>query len=403
MPFVANQLQHFELWDYILGDPYQGLSLALDRYFYLEEINYEQTIKLALMDASTEKWYKRVEFPGPLWESREDSFGGLKYSRLTAAVDVHRNMLDNEIIIESDYMCEECQKLKKEKKDPVPGCPDCYELNYEAAKVIGPILEKIGFKPHYYYSGNKSIHIHIFFDWNCLSELDISIQDQLRIIFKDSKLRFKKRFMKWLRTRMINCWDTHAKEFDKELIVATHFIRCELSKNKAGFKTFLGYSHKDMSFIPYICNEKNKIYPKIGRIIPSSPKNIQKLMEDFLEEIRIKTKMEKIKKRNRSLGDWGLGTNSGGLKSCVKAILHEDFKKSGDGFKRGMFILLNELRRAFGDDQAKILIHDWNARMGFPVENKEIEYRFKSKNYSLSCNYIHKFLKECGIEVPKKC
>jgi hypothetical protein len=384
MAFVANEENDFELWDYILGDIYQGMSIAVDRYQYLQELDNENELKLAFRDPITNNWTKWGTFPGLLWEHQADGYGGQKYSRLTAAVDVHRSVLSNEIVIEADY--------------------PTYEENYDAAKLIGKIIEEKGFQPLYYYSGNKSIHVHVFLDWDCMKNVDPMTMDNLRLIFKSSKLRFQKKFMEWLRTKMITCWDTNAKKFDTDLIRATHLIRCELSKNKQGFKTFLGYTHKDMSFVPYICNEKNRIYPKLGKIKLSIPKCTQELMEEFIEDIRVKAKSEIVRKRNRTLSDWGSNKISPeSLRTCVKAILSDDFKKAGDGFKRGMFILLNELRRVFDDDQARVVINDWNERMGMPVEEKEIAYRFKLKNYSLSCDYIHKFLKEVGMDISKKC
>ena len=358
------------------------MSIAVDRYEYLYNISEEYGLKIALRDPSNDYWTKWVAFPGLLWELKVDDYGGLKYSRLTAAIDVHRSILSNEIIIESDY--------------------PTYEENYDAAKLIGKIIEEKGFKPLYYYSGNKSVHVHVFFDWDCLKKLDLIIQDQLRIMFRSSKLRFKRKFMEWLRTKMITCWDTNAKKFDTDLIKGTHLIRCELSKNKKGYKTFLGYTYKDMSFIPYICNEKNSIYPKLGKIRLSSPHKIQELVEEFVEDIKVKKKSERLRKYNRTLGDWGVETSET-LRGCVKAILSEDFKKVGDGYQRAMFILLNELRRVLGDFQARVVVNDWNSKMGFPVKESEIEYRFKSKNYSLSCSYIHNFLKELGIDVSEKC
>ena len=382
MSFIAEEEIDFEMWDYILGDYYEGMSIAVDRYYYLCDINFNNTLKISLRDPSSNYWTKWIGFPGLLWKTRLDNFGS-STGGLTAAIDVHRSVLKNEIIIESDY--------------------PTYEENYEAAKLIGKIIEEKGFQPLYYYSGNKSIHVHVFFDWNCLKKLDLMIQDQLRIMFRDSKLRFKRKFMEWLRTKMITCWDTNAKKFDTDLIKGTHLIRCELSKNKQGYKTFLGYSYKDMSFVPYICNEKNRIYPKLGKIKLSSPNNIQELVEEFIEEIKVKKKSEKARKRNRTLGDWGVEIPSEKIRECVKVILSDDFKKAGDGLQRGMFILLNELRRVLGDSQARIVINDWNAKMDFPIKDSEIEYRFKLKSYSLTCDYIHKFLKEVGIDILKKC
>jgi len=382
MSFIANYEQNFEEWDYITGDVYKNMSIAVDRYDYLYNIDDENGLKIALRDPSNNFWTKWIGFPGLLWANNLDKFGS-STGRLTAAIDVHRSVLKNEIIIESDYQT--------------------YEKNYDAAKLIGKIIEGKGFQPLYYYSGNKSVHIHVFFDWNCLKKLDPMIQDQLRIIFRDSKLRFKRKFMEWIRTKMITCWDTNAKKFDTDLIKGTHLIRCELSKNKQGYKTFLGYTYKDMSFVPYICNEKNRIYPKLGKIRLSSPNNIQELIEEFIESIRVKKKSERIRKRNQTLGNWGVEAPPEKIRECVKSILSEDFKKAGDGFQRGMFILLNELRRVLGDSQARIVINDWNAKMDFPLKEQEIEYRFKKKIYTLTCSYIHKFLKEVGIDILEKC
>ena len=382
MSFIAEEWKDFESWDYVLGDEPNGLSIATDRYYYLYELASKNLLKIALRDPSNDYWTKWVEFPGLLIQQESNDYG-IKFSRISAAIDVHRSILPNEIIIESDY--------------------PTYEENYEAAKIIGEIIEAKGFKPLYYYSGNKSVHIHVFFDWECLDNIDPILQSQLGTLFNKSMLRFKRKFMEWLRTKMISCWDTNLKKFDEDLIKATHLIRCELSKNKKGYKTFLGYTHKDMSFIPYVCNEENRIYPKLGKIRLSYPKEIQNLVEEFLEDIKIKKKSDKARKKNHTLSNWGVKNHPEKIRECVKAILSEDFKKYGDGFKRGMFILLNELRSVLGDSEARVVIYDWNSKMDFPVKESEIEYRFKKKNYSLSCNYIHKFLKELGIDVFKKC
>ncbi|KKL97101.1 hypothetical protein LCGC14_1837860 [marine sediment metagenome] len=202
---------------------------------------------------------------------------------------------------------------------------------------------------------------------------------------------------------MISCWDTNAKKFDTDLIRATHLIRCELSKNKKGYKTFLGYSHKDLSFVPYICNESNRIYPKLGEIRLSHPNNVSILVEEFIDDLQKKEKKQKIIRKNNSLNQWIQGNNKETLRECVRAILSEDFKKVGDGYQRAMFILLNELKKVYGEGESRVIINDWNSRMEFPIKGPEIEYRLKLKSYSLSCNYIHKFLKEIGIDVSRKC
>jgi len=346
MTFVAYPDKDWKLFDYILGN--LEMSIATDRYYYLYDINRKNTIKIALMDRETKFWTKWDPFPGSL----------VNYGQLEMAIDVHRSILDNEIIIESDY--------------------PKYEDNYEAAKIIGSILEKNGFTPLYYYSGNKSIHIHVFIDWTPFFQ----IED-------------RKEFMLWLRTKMINCWDTNVRQFDTDLINANHLIRCELSKNKRGYKTFLGYSHKDMSFVPYVCNEENRVYPQLGKIKLSCPNNPQVLIEDFLKYKKKKDKEKKI--RDNNISTMPKYDNSK-MRKCVELILNDDFKKYGDGFSRGSFILISELRRIMDEGKALEIAKDWNIRMGSPLKDRDIEYRFKRKVYTFSSASIEKFLGGLGIK-----
>lgn len=384
MSFIATPERDFQTWDFITGDVYKDMSIVVSRYYYLQNLDNKHSLKIAFRDPQTDKWTKWQAFPGLLWYQEKDNYGGNKVSHLTAAIDVHRSILSNEIVIESDY--------------------PTYEENYEATMIIGKILEEKGFSPLYYFSGNKSVHIHVFFNWNCLKKLDVMIQDQLRIMFDESKLKFKRKFIEWLRAKMISCWDTNAKKFDTDLIRATHLIRAELSRNKLGYKTFIGYSYKDLSFVPYICNEENRIYPVLGKIKLSNPNNLQELIVEFIESQRKDRKRQKaIEKKNRSLSKWIQTSPKKDIRDCVKSILSDDFKKVGDGAKRAMFILINELKDVHGVEQGGIIAKDWNARMNFPVKDEDIDYRLKQKNYSLSCDYIHKFLKELGVDVSKKC
>ncbi len=91
------------------------------------------------------------------------------------------------------------------------------------------------------------------------------------------------------------------------------------------------------------------------------------------------------------------------LRDCVKIIMSDEFKLAGDGTSRGMFILVNELKRIFGNETALTIINDWNAKMGNPISQNDIMYRMKLKNYSLNCDYIHNFLEGIGIDMDKKC
>ena len=298
----------------------------------------------------------------------------LRTYTLAVAIDVHRSILPNEIVIESDY--------------------PTYEENVDAIRVIGEFIEDKGFQPLYYYSGNKSVHAHIFISWDWLKDLDILLQEQLKTKFRDSVSRFKIAFMKWLREKMISCWDTGLKKFDSDLINGTHLIRCELSKNKKGYKTFLGYTYKDVSPIPYICNEKNRIYPQLGEIKSSVPNNPQELIEEFIINISKKNK----KRKNNSLYKWGMGEKEQ-LRPCVKILLSNEFIKIGDGYRRASFILINELKKVLGLEQAEIIINNWNERCSNPLQKTDIKERLKAKNYTLSNDYIHRFLSEFDLKI----
>lgn len=378
MAFIENELSNYNLWSYILGNIYQkqdkfdgvyndgnyGLSIACNRYYYLEELNNLSKLKLSCRDPLTNHWTKWESFPSLLWENNQYGQSGL-----TAAIDVHRSILPNEIVIESDY--------------------PTYEENYEASVIIGRILEHKGFIPHYYYSGNKSVHIHLM--------IDTILLDTFESIY--SSQDFKKNFMDWLRKKIINCWDIKARTFDEDLVHASHLIRAELSKNKKGFKTFLGYSHKDMSFIPYICNEENKIYPRLGEIRLSYPHCAIDLFEEFKHSEEKKKRIRRVQRKSKCFNKIKL--NNGEIRPCIKRILNTDFKKVKDGWNRAAFFLVNELKEVLGIDQARIIAIDWNNRMGNPIKQSEIEYRLKTKHYTFSDDKINLFLEEIGLPKHK--
>lgn len=374
----ADPQKDFIGWDYLTGN--MDVSISTQRYMHLYKLvglNGGE-LKVSVRDPSTDKWTKWADF----FQSSRFK-GGFSTEQLRLAYDIHREILKNEIVIESDY--------------------DSYEQNYDATRPIGAILEHKGFTPHYYYSGNKSLHIHVYLAFDSLLQADLLVQDQIMQKFRYKKT-FMNKFMEWLRERVISCWGTELKEFDKELVRSSHLIRSEMSKNKLGYKTFLGYSYKDVSCIPYISNEENRIYPKIGEIKLSRPHSSQELLEEFLSSLDIKKRISKVKRREASLKHWIDPGKKESLRGCVKFILSDEFGERGDGFKRAMFILCNELRKVLGEGEALIVVKDWNERMGFHVSNEDIEYRMKLKSYTLSCDYIHKFLESLGHkDIDKKC
>jgi hypothetical protein len=354
----ANPNREYNMWDYLI-------EFSVDRYSHLRILNQmsEDNLKIAFRDINENKWTKHKGFYKS-WTQEE----------YQTALDIHRSLLPNEILIESDY--------------------PTYQENYEAIQIVGKIIEEKGFIPHYYYSGNKSIHISIYFDFKGLLKLPMALQNEILEKFRTKNI-FIKKFIEWLRIQIISCFGTEVRKFDSNLVKDTHLIRAELSRNKLGYKTFLGYTYKDISFIPQVCNETNKIYPELGKIILSSPKDIDSIINEFLHSIETKNKKSRVKQNNGDLRHFFLKGSK--LRPCVEFMLSNEFSTSKDGYNRSLFVLSNELKKLYDPDTCLIILRDWNERLGNPIEDKEIIYRVNLKNYTLGCDYIHNLLRELGF------
>ena len=204
--------------------------------------------------------------------------------------------------------------------------------------------------------------------------------------------------MSFTREKMISCWDMELREFDKALVKDTHLIRSELSLNKKGYKTFLGYSHKDVSFIPQHCNKNNNIKPAIGEVVFSAPEDINFFVEDFFYTLDNAKMVKKVKRKEFNLARW-TNPEAKGLRGCVEFILSDKFKDFGDGHRRGMFILANELKKFNSQEEVLNMLLSWKELVGMRLPDREIEYRvYRSKEYSLPCQYVHEFLSEVGVK-----
>lgn len=377
------------------------MSISTQRYYHLAKLQnlaekFKKDLKITMMDPDTKAWSSKG------WKTWYTSINKRGYSidEVYNALDIHRSILPNEIVIESDYLCKSCMNIKKMKLNTIKGCMDCYGLNWKASKPIGGILENKGFIPHYYYSGSKSIHIHVYFDFTSLLSMDLFLQKKIIHKFK-YRTMFIKKFMGWLRNHMINSFSMKLYNYDEQLAKGTHLIRSEMSRNKIGYKTFMGYTYKDMSFIPYICNEKNRIYPKIGDIHLSRPKDITGLIEEFLFSLDKNHRKNKVKQKEKSLMNYlSPKQKKESMSKYVEFILSDKFKQVNDGFQRAMFILANELKINHDIGVAKVILKDWNKRMGYPIKEEDIEYRIsQSKEYILSEKYIKEFLNSINISI----
>lgn len=368
MAYIACSQQDYSSWDYMQGT--RDFSIVVARRDRLMELTYLSGDKMLVSchDRAGGFWTKHET----IWKRGNDKDYDLAY-------DVHRSILPNEIVIESDM-------------------PDFHD-NYEAARSIGKILEAKGYKPMYYYSGGKSIHIHIFLDPMIFAGLDSFLQESILKGF--TKHYFFKQFMEYLREKVITLWGIKKGVFDEQLIKGNHLIRSELSRNSKGFKTFLGYEHKDLSFVPTICNETNGFYPTIGEVRFSKPKNFQQEVEGFLQYKEDQVSKRKVARKEFGLLKYLEPEAFAARRPCVDYLLSEDFEGKGDGTQRAMFILSNELKGELGEEQAYEELSLWNSSIGSPLRDNEMSYRvFEHKHYNLSCKYIQELLDSTGC---RKC
>jgi hypothetical protein len=359
-----------------------SISIANARYNHLFELAHraEGKLKVALRDPKTNRWTKWLSF------FTSELNGGFSQETLEMGYDVHRSLLQNEIVIESDY--------------------EDYKDNVDASRLIGKMVEPKGFIPHYYYSGSKSIHVHIFIDFKAFEKLPETFFEKITKHF-NSKEEFFESFLVWLRALMISCWGFNVKEFDSALIKSTHLIRSEMSLNKKGHKTFLGYTYKDLKDEAYLCNSETGNLPSIAtnstiigdnqfEMKTSYPIELEATVAEFLDFYDIWSRINKNKRLSSNMTFNKYKPTK--LRDGVKMILHDDFAKNDDGMKRALFIICNELKYFHTEAETISLVKDWNVRMGEPFREYDILYRIKKPGqYRLKTEYINSFLEELGI------
>lgn len=370
MVLAPDRVFQADDYDFITGDPFDN-SIAVQRCQHLLRLNNmsDNSLRLALRNPENNNWTS--------WKGFYD---GWNHNVLFMAYDIHRSLLPNEVVVESDY--------------------PCFEDNYDANRIIGSILEDKGFSPMYYYSGSKSIHCHVLFDFKSLLQLDKEVQDVIMGDF--TKNAFIKQFMEFLRRKMVSCWGLRIRTFDDQIKADSHLIRSELSLNKKGFKTFLGYSVKDFTWVPMICNVDNKVYPKIGELKLSSPPKevVSDLVREFLSCRSGFKRRSKVADRSASLLRWTdpKGADDKELRPIVKMLLKDEFISLGDGVNRAMFILINEFKRLHGPEIAYNEVSRWNLRLKVPFPDFEIRYRVnRHEVYTLKDSYVQDLLRSIGL------
>lgn len=367
--FNTNPSTDFRMWNYIQGT-YDNSIVKMRLQHFMNLAHIDQELKIALRNPETNTWTK--------WQK----YYGAKLD-LQLAYDIHRSLLPFEIVIESDY--------------------DDYSKNYEAANLYGKLLEAKGWKPSYYFSGSRSIHVHCFLDRRCFLKVSDELMNIISTHYKRSLTKFLKDFTEYIRTQIITCYGTGMRQFDTQLSKDTHLIRAELSRNKLGFKTFLGYHYNDLTPFPIICNEDNGKYPQIGEVRESIPTDIEFLLKDFIRTKQLKAKKKKEKDRENGLLQFfgAVIKSNAEISKYIKYIESDKFTARNDGYNRATFILINYYKgTGLTNEQVLDKISVWNNVNGANLSDYEINYMiYKQQPYTITEAYIISFLQSLDVDI----
>ena len=347
---------------YLFDDFNGNESVAVARYHHLRSLAaIDPTMRLSFKDANG-VWSKWVPFVG------------IDPRRIMYAHEIHRSLLYCEVVAESDL------KL--------------FEDNVKSMRIVGKIMADRGLRAQYYYSGGKSIHAHMLFDFTSFLECENSLQERVRLLFP-SKSLFIKTFMTWLRTRIITAWGTKAAATDENLISASHLIRAEYSAGKYGYKTFITNDYSNLPLFPPLCNILNNDRPRASEIVFCRPTCPDALLEEFLVHCEATDNTKNTV--NYSLSRWSHGGQRK-MSPGIVFLLSDVLSSVNDGYKRALFLISNELRREGKNvDEIKNIVIDWNNRIGGRLRPTEIEYACtRTELYTVSDAYIDAFIQSLG-------
>lgn len=359
--------------EYWLGEPIyeENRSVGFHRMWYLDVLNHMTPFNVSLQ--SREGFFtKRI------------SYDDFEHEKKLRAFIIHRTLLNNEIVFDFDA---------KE-----------YEQNVYNLKSIFPLLNRLGYVPYVWYSGNKGLHAHFFMDYTILKDT-LEMDLQIKIVEHFGK---KERFIKQFTTFITKHLGWLYKRFaiDGQLNHTNHLIRSEGSLHKIGFKTFLGHNPEDVPLIAPIYNPENKGYPKFpfhhycysqAELKYSVPTDLVQLVKDFMKTKNI----GKPKIIHKSLADF-FPKSKPKDKACIKFILSPEFGNVGEGRKRALFILASH----FNDDDDQVnRLREWNHDvLKNHLTELMIQTSAKSTTGKVSCKYTHEFLDSIGCgQVCKGC
>jgi hypothetical protein len=245
----------------------------------------------------------------------------------------HRNILDNEIVIEFD----------------LPKLEDNAKLAQTLVEVFNSF--KLNYAVHW--SGNKSYHMHLFFDISKVS--DISLMKRTLIRYYTNSLGYKP---------------------DMQMAVRRHLIRMECGLHE---KT-LQYK-KALIVTPH--------YPLLNKV----PTQVWQLYD---EERR--KRIDRKVLRNADLEK---------LPEIETLLQGVNVKTADDGRERILFVLIHVLKGKYVQRQEELVqfLYDWYRYTGGRKLTKQqiyhkVRYHW-NRTYYITQNYINNLLQDIGIEVQK--
>lgn len=243
----------------------------------------------------------------------------------------HRVIFPNETVLEYDENTKNKNKL------------------YTA--VIRNRLMKLNINFDMWHSGNKSIHIHTF--WNIPEVKYLSV--------------LKKGIMLTLTENMIDP--------DLRLCSDGHLIRAEYGLHESSGKHKLPLKHNSRLF-------------QFNKITQSMWNKYNSLVSEILHT-KVITNPTKIKDH-----------------PGFKILFNPDsFKEVNDGRERVMFFLLQVLKSDYSNwNDLFVFIYDWYKYSGgYKLDKEDIRRKTKyhwDKDYCMSVNYLERLLDELGIKIP---
>jgi hypothetical protein len=288
----------------------RGLSWFLSEY-----LKWQDEILLCYRDSEESSWADRCMFLGENYNPNK------AYN--------HRSIIANEVVIEFD------------EKDA--------SKNKALAEAVCSKLDKDNIVYSSWISGNKSVHVHVFFD------------------FKEAKHQAT------LKRAIMNHYTDGIGEPDFRLCADNHLIRAEYGVHER--------TGKQKS--PIYCARE---YPKLNRIAPAIWDRYNAVMAS-----RVKRELS------------GQVTDLSQYTGYKYVLTAHEFRATDDGRERAMFMLIHTCKRNYKTkEELFTFIWDWYRYCsGYKMSERDVWHKVTyhwDKEYTITTQYLNDLLRSIGRE-----